>query len=101
MRAGGLEPPRAEAQRDLNPPRLPVPPRPRRAKDRSHVVAGEATREPRGPPAAAPGGRWMRKCLSGEGKPRISSNKCKGAPPLPQLLEALRKGARSSSSVGP
>ena len=29
VRAGGLEPPRAEAQRDLNPPRLPVPPRPR------------------------------------------------------------------------
>ena len=29
MRARGLEPPRAEAQRDLNPPRLPIPPRPR------------------------------------------------------------------------
>jgi hypothetical protein len=29
MRARGLEPPRAEAQRVLNPPRLPVPPRPR------------------------------------------------------------------------
>ena len=29
VRAGGLEPPRAFAQRDLNPPRLPVPPRPR------------------------------------------------------------------------
>ena len=29
MRARGLEPPRAEAHRDLNPARLPVPPRPR------------------------------------------------------------------------
>ena len=29
MRARGLEPPRAEAQRDLNPPRLPIPPHPR------------------------------------------------------------------------
>ena len=28
MRARGLEPPRAEAHRDLNPARLPVPPRP-------------------------------------------------------------------------
>src|SRR5919202_1310943 len=28
MRARGLEPPGACAQRDLNPPRLPVPPRP-------------------------------------------------------------------------
>jgi hypothetical protein len=35
MRARGLEPPRAFAQRVLNPPRLPVPPRPRgRLKDR-------------------------------------------------------------------
>ena len=29
MRARGVEPPRAEAHRDLNPARLPVPPRPR------------------------------------------------------------------------
>jgi hypothetical protein len=29
VRARGLEPPRAEAHRDLNPARLPVPPRPR------------------------------------------------------------------------
>src|SRR5215218_6260671 len=29
MRARGIEPPRAEAHRDLNPARLPVPPRPR------------------------------------------------------------------------
>ena len=36
MRARGLEPLRgALPQRDLNPPRLPVPPRPRFAKDRS------------------------------------------------------------------
>ncbi len=31
VRARGLEPPRAEAHRDLNPARLPVPPRPRAA----------------------------------------------------------------------
>ena len=35
VRARGLEPPRAFAQRDLNPPRLPVPPRPRWFKDRA------------------------------------------------------------------
>ena len=35
MRARGLEPPRAEAHRDLNPARLPVPPRPRGYKDRA------------------------------------------------------------------
>jgi hypothetical protein len=35
MRARGLEPPRAEAHRDLNPARLPVPPRPRSYKDRA------------------------------------------------------------------
>ena len=29
MRARGVEPPRAEAHRDLNPARLPIPPRPR------------------------------------------------------------------------
>jgi hypothetical protein len=39
MRARGLEPPRAEAQRDLNPPRLPVPPRPRGARNLARRVA--------------------------------------------------------------
>jgi hypothetical protein len=39
MRARGVEPPRAEAHRDLNPARLPVPPRPRRYKDRAHGYA--------------------------------------------------------------
>ena len=33
MRARGLEPPRAFARRDLNPPRLPIPPRPRVPND--------------------------------------------------------------------
>src|SRR5438874_1466366 len=32
MRVRGLEPPRAGAQRDLNPPRLPIPPHPRGAQ---------------------------------------------------------------------
>ena len=41
MRARGLEPPRAFTQRDLNPPRLPVPPRPRGSRiERAGYAAG-------------------------------------------------------------
>ncbi len=47
MRARGLEPPRAEAHRDLNPERLPVPPRPR----------GWSV-SPRGPRYISPLHRW-------------------------------------------
>ena len=49
MRARGVEPPRAEAHRDLNPARLPVPPRPRTLRASAAVVvvrgaaAGRAT----------------------------------------------------------
>ena len=35
VRARGVEPPRAEAHRDLNPARLPIPPHPRRSGDRT------------------------------------------------------------------
>ena len=38
MRARGIEPPRAEAHRDLNPARLPVPPRPPDGQHRQAVV---------------------------------------------------------------
>ena len=38
MRARGLEPPRAEAHRDLNPARLPVPPRPPDGQHNQAVV---------------------------------------------------------------
>ena len=39
LRAGGLEPPRAEAQRVLSPSRLPVPPRPRECKCRGEMLS--------------------------------------------------------------
>ena len=48
VRAGGLEPPRAEAQRDLNPSRLPVPPRPRGPKDRRASASAIARRRANG-----------------------------------------------------
>ena len=58
MRARGLEPPRAFAQRDLNPSRLPVPPRPRGktiavGKRRSVKILSRKR-------AAAPGGPQVR-----------------------------------------
>jgi uncharacterized membrane protein YraQ (UPF0718 family) len=40
VRVRGLEPPRAEAQRDLNPPRLPVPPHPRDGVTLAQVEPG-------------------------------------------------------------
>ena len=63
VRARGLEPPRAEAHRDLNPARLPVPPRPRCFKNRGGVRAAYDAR------AAAPfkdlARRRIRFCGSG------------------------------------
>jgi hypothetical protein len=53
MRARGVEPPRAEAHRDLNPARLPVPPRPRTGgRD-----GNDGDRTHRRAPAALPWGR--------------------------------------------
>ena len=51
VRARGLEPPRACAQRDLNPPRLPVPPRPRstgRIEARLRIPRRAGNRDPVG-----------------------------------------------------
>src|SRR5262245_212990 len=58
MRARGVEPPRAQAHRDLNPTRLPVPPRPRAAKGSpgtggSHWHDGRVARAEQ-PPLASP-----------------------------------------------
>ncbi len=50
MRARGVEPPRAEAHRDLNPARLPVPPHPRDPK--RNALHPRPRRRPRGPAAA-------------------------------------------------
>ena len=74
MRARGLEPPRAFAQRDLNPPRLPIPPRPRgKTITGGYNCACERRRSAarrRDRPAA--GARRAAACRSASPRPHVS-----------------------------